>query len=75
MASDSSALARIDSRPAMASAAAGRRPMTVQGDTITIQINGTGASANDIARAVEEALRRRDSDKAARLRSSYHDTE
>ncbi|MGE8567993.1 MAG: phage tail tape measure protein [Achromobacter sp.] len=75
MASDGSALARIDSRPAMASAAAGGRPITIQGDTITIQINGTGASANDIARAVEEALRRRDADKAARLRSSYHDTE
>ncbi|MDH1522114.1 phage tail tape measure protein [Achromobacter mucicolens] len=75
MASEGSALARIDNRPAMASAAAGARPVTIQGDTITIQINGAGANPNDIARAVEDALRRRDSDKAARLRSSYLDND
>lgn len=75
MASDGGALARIDSRPAMASAAGAARPITVQGDTITIQFNGATASPNDIARAVEEVLRRRDSDKAARLRSAYHDND
>ncbi|CAO3872188.1 phage tail tape measure protein [Achromobacter mucicolens] len=75
MAGEGSALARIDNRPAMASATAGARPVTIQGDTITIQINGAGASPNDIARAVEDALRRRDSDKAARLRSSYSDND
>ena len=72
---DGSALARIDNRPAMASEAAGSRPVTIQGDTITIQINGAGANPNDIARAVEDALRRRDSDKAARWRSSYRDND
>ena len=75
MANDAGALARIDNRPAMASAAGAARSITVQGDTITIQIKETGASPNDIARAVEDALRRRDSDKAARLRSAYHDND
>ncbi|MCP2517047.1 phage tail tape measure protein [Achromobacter mucicolens] len=75
IAGEGSALTRIDNRPAMASAAAGARPVTIQGDTITIQINGAGANPNDIARAVEDALRRRDSDKAARLRSSYSDND
>ncbi|MNU04730.1 hypothetical protein D3C72_2492660 [compost metagenome] len=57
----------------MAPAAVASRPITIQGDTITIHISGASASPNDISRAVEEALRRRDSDKAARLRSSYID--
>lgn len=73
MASDDGALARIDNRPAMASAAIASRPTTIQGDSITIHISGASASPNDIARAVADALRRRDSDKAARLRSSYID--
>ncbi|WP_206611239.1 phage tail tape measure protein [Bordetella avium] len=75
MAGDGSALARIDNRPAMASATTSARPITIQGDTITIQINGAGLNPNDIARAVEDALRRRDNDKAARLRSSYRDND
>jgi len=75
VAGDGGALARIDRRPAMASAAAGGRSITIQGDTITIQINDAGASANGIARAVDDALRRRDIDKAARLRSAYHDND
>lgn len=75
LANEGGALARIDNRPAMAPTMAGARSITVQGDTITIQINGAGASPNDIARAVEDALRRRDSEKAARLRSAYQDNE
>ncbi|WP_334168253.1 phage tail tape measure protein [Achromobacter mucicolens] len=74
-AEDGGALARIDSRPVMTSAAGGGRSITIHGDTITIEINGAGASANDIARAVEDALRRRDGDRAARLRSAFHDNE
>lgn len=75
VASDAETLARIDNRPAMTSAASSGRPITIQGDTITIQISGAGLSPNEIARAVEDALRRRESDKAARLRSAYHDNE
>lgn len=73
--SDAGALARIDSRPPMSASTAGGRAITVQGDTITIHINGAGAGQADIARAVEDALRRRDADKAARLRSAYYDNE
>ncbi|MNX86770.1 hypothetical protein D3C86_1186680 [compost metagenome] len=73
IANDTEALnRRFDMRPAVAAAPAARH-LTVQGDTITIQINGAGANAADIGRAVEEALRRRDSDKAARIRSAYYD--
>ncbi|CUR79994.1 phage tail tape measure protein [Achromobacter xylosoxidans] len=75
MVTDAGALARIDHRPAMAASAAGGRSITIQGDTISIHISGAGAGAQDIARAVEDALRRRDADKAARLRSAYYDNE
>ncbi|WP_159070770.1 hypothetical protein, partial [Achromobacter xylosoxidans] len=72
---DAGALARIDHRPAMAANTAGGRSVSIQGDTITIHISGAGAGAQDIARAVDDALRRRDADKAARLRSAYYDNE
>lgn len=67
--------ARIDTRPALAGGASGTRSITIQGDNISIEIKGASASPNDIARAVEDALRRRDIDKAARLRSAYYDNE
>ncbi|MNU99233.1 hypothetical protein D3C71_893600 [compost metagenome] len=73
IASDTEALnRRFDMRPAV-TAAPPARNLTVQGDNITIQINGAGANPADIGRAVEEALRRRDSEKAARIRSAYYD--
>lgn len=72
---EAGALARIDHRSAMSAGGASGRSITIQGDTITIHINGTGAGAQDIARAVDDALRRRDADKAARLRSAYYDNE
>lgn len=75
MVTDAGTLARIDHRPAMAANGTGGRSITIQGDTITVHINGAGASAQDIARAVDDALRRRDADKAARLRSAYYDND
>ncbi|MNK86372.1 Phage-related minor tail protein [compost metagenome] len=73
IANDAEALnRRFDMRAAVATAPTARS-LNIQGDNITIQIHDAGASAADIGRAVEDALRRRDSEKAARLRSAYYD--
>ncbi|OZI26840.1 phage tail tape measure protein [Bordetella genomosp. 9] len=62
----------FDTRPALPPAEA--RQVIVQGDTIQITISpAAGMSADDIGRAVEDALRRRDREKAARVRSAYLD--
>jgi len=72
---DTEALAtspRFDTRPVLAAQPA---PVTVAGDTITLHINVQGShDAQDIARAVEAVLQRRERERAARLRSSLRDT-
>lgn len=51
-----------------------RGTVTVQGDTINIHITpAAGTSPAEIARQIEAALQRRDSQKAARARSMYRD--
>lgn len=66
--------AQFDTRPALVAGAA--RPVLVQGDTVHIQITtSAGMSPEDIARAVDDALRRRDREKAVRVRSAYRDVE
>lgn len=51
-----------------------RGAVTVQGDTINIHITqAAGVSPVEIARQIEAALQRRDSQKAARARSMYRD--
>jgi len=67
--------AHFDTRPPV-SAGRSAAPVIVQGDTIHIHIApAAGMSAPDIARAVEEALRQRERDKAARARSAYLDND
>lgn len=63
----------FDTRAPLAPSASGRT-VVVQGDTITIHIPASpGMSADQLARAVEDVLRRRDSEKSARARSMYRD--
>ena len=65
---------RFDTRPPLAAAAAARPATVVAGDTITIHINVTGgADPQAIAAAVRQQLEQRDSDRAARGRSSMYD--
>lgn len=63
---------RFDMRPTVTPPTPSRS-VVVQGDTITIEINGASASPVDIERAVESVLRRRDAEKLARVRSAYLD--
>ncbi|WP_067754886.1 phage tail tape measure protein [Orrella dioscoreae] len=63
---------RFDMRPPMA-APTSSPTITVQGDNITININVTQGDPQAIARAVADALRQRDAEKSARVRSSLRD--
>ena len=46
---------------------------TVAGDTITININGVGQNAQEIAKEVQRVLQQHERNKAARYRDSYQD--
>ncbi|WP_459614369.1 phage tail tape measure protein [Bordetella sp. 2513F-2] len=63
----------FDTRTAVATAPAAQPPVSIQGDTITLHISVASGNPQDIARAVEDALRRRDAEKGARLRSALRD--
>ncbi|MDR2325104.1 MAG: phage tail tape measure protein [Acidovorax sp.] len=64
----------IDKRPPLSASAASRPAPIVQGDTITIQIHAApGMDALAIGRAVEDVLRRREQEKAARMQSAFVD--
>ena len=63
----------VDSRPPLQAAAA---PITVQGDTITIQITAApGTDTNELERMVNRVLEERERNKAARIRSSLYDND
>lgn len=60
--------------PLAASSARGAGSITVQGDTITIEIKAAaGADANALASAVRAELDRRDAAKSARMRAAFID--
>jgi TP901 family phage tail tape measure protein len=66
----------IDSRPPLSApaSASGRPSITVQGDNITLHIHAApGMDTAAIGRAVEDALRRRDQAKTARMQSAFFD--
>jgi ferritin-like metal-binding protein YciE len=66
-------LAKIEN-PAPLAAAPTAKTITVQGDTINIHIHAQpGQSAQDIARAVQQELDKRERAKAARKRDSFRD--
>ncbi len=66
----------IDSRPPMSAPASAAAPssIVIQGDTITLHVHAApGMDTVALARAVEDALRRRDQSKAARMQSAFID--
>lgn len=63
----------VDSRPPLQAAAA---PVTVQGDTIHIQITAApGTDTRELERMVNRVLEERERNKAARIRSSLYDND
>lgn len=63
----------VDSRPPLQATGA---PITVQGDTITIQITAApGTDTNELERMVNRVLEERERNKAARIRSSLYDND
>lgn len=68
------AATRFDTRPALTAAGPARAPITIQGDTITIQITAApGTDPKLLANAISAELDRRERAKAARLRATYTD--
>ncbi|SAI47534.1 phage tail protein [Bordetella ansorpii] len=66
---------RFDTRQPVRAVPPAAPSITIQGDTITLHLTVQGGNPQDIARAVQDALRQRDIEKSARVRSTLRDND